>query len=198
VATKFCTVASNTGIVSCHSSGAWNFEVATRFLENMCTPLLMNVSQRGKYIHPTTTWSFKLYFSFAFSDETWYAFWYMLHDPYTLFYFIQSPYQYVVQYTVDRAPCNAVFSILLWISLRCSAHFFSSLLWYVECIFFPYLERQTSHPHRPGGSTIILCIWVFTFSRDRVLSQCGPALQILTVPVRFVTHRELWRLARVC
>lgn len=69
MATKFCTVESNTEIVSCHSPGAWNFEVATRFLENVCTPGLMNVSQRGKYIHPTTTWSFKLYLPSRFPTK---------------------------------------------------------------------------------------------------------------------------------
>lgn len=178
MATKLFTVGSNTEIFSCHSSGSWNFEVTTWFLGYLFIAGLINISQRGKFIHPTTTWSFKLCLSFAFSDETWYAFWYMLHDPYTLFSFIQSPYQCLVQYTFYRVPRDAIFSILLWLSVRCSSHFFSVLLWYIECIFFPYSKRQASHPHRPGGSIIILYIWVFTFSRDGVLSLCEPALQI--------------------
>jgi hypothetical protein len=45
--TKFCTVASDicgsssmTKLAPCHSSGAENFEVASKFLENLCTPVV--------------------------------------------------------------------------------------------------------------------------------------------------------------
>jgi hypothetical protein len=96
-------------IVSCHRFSAWDFEEAVIFLENMCTPGLINVSHRGKYIHPMTPWTFKLSLAFTFFYETWYAFLYMLRDPYVLFSFIQSLYQYLVQYTVYRAR-NAVSS----------------------------------------------------------------------------------------
>ena len=33
-----CVWALGMKLVSCHTSGAWNFEVAPRFLENLCYP----------------------------------------------------------------------------------------------------------------------------------------------------------------
>ena len=71
----------------------------------------------------------------------------MLHDPYTLFSFIQSPYQYVVQYTAYRAPRNAVFSIILWIYLRCSAHFFSAVFSDVLNAYSFLIWRDKLHTH---------------------------------------------------
>jgi hypothetical protein len=52
VATKFCTSVSDTEIVSCYRFDAWDFEEAVRFLENTCTPGLINVSQGGGDMSP--------------------------------------------------------------------------------------------------------------------------------------------------
>jgi hypothetical protein len=57
--TKFCTVGGpnicgshSTELVSCHPYGAYNFEMALRILENLCTPALTDELSKCVYNFP--------------------------------------------------------------------------------------------------------------------------------------------------
>lgn len=177
MATTFCTVASNTEIVSCHISGTWNFEVANRFLENMCTPGLIfhkevNISTQRLLGRSNCIFPSRFPTKLGMHSDACY----MTCTPYS------PSFSHVT-----NTWCNIQFIELL--VMQCSPSFYDFLAVVphifsvvcsdnVECTFFPYSKRQASHPRRPGGGIIVFYILVFTFSRDGVLSLCGSALQI--------------------